>query len=242
MNQTSKHHNRILTLRVILTLCIALYVILPVIALRWASIPFPGFMRDPNFVVSDIGSNSDWPAKTMSPPITYPDRIIAMDGTKTSSSMQYQAQLSTYQIGDDITFTIEQPQNSVIAATQEPLREQTVPLIAFSSVNLWNYFWLYYFCGLIYLIIGIGTFYLRPDTSSAQIFALLSVVGAISLGAVFDLNTTQYFTRFWLFGMAFVGSVNLLLAANFPYKNKAFDKHRWLNCLIFVPSLINKIK
>ncbi len=238
MNQTPKHRNRILALRVILTLCVAIYVILPVIALRWASLPFPGFMLDPNFVVSAIGSNSDWPAKTISPPITYPDQIVAMDGTEPSSVNQYMEQLSTYQIGEDITLTLQQPQDSQIEATQIPLREQTIPLIAFSATDMWNYFWLYYFCGLIFLLIGIGTFYLRSDTSSAQIFALLSVIGAISLGAVFDLNTTQYFTRVWLTGMAFVGSVNLLLAAHFPYKNKAFVNQRWLNWVIFIPSLI----
>ncbi|MBE2222421.1 MAG: GAF domain-containing protein [Anaerolineae bacterium] len=215
-----------------------MYLILPVVALNWASLPFPGIMLDPNFVVSDTGNHSDWPAKTMTPPIAYPDRLVEMDGTKIITMLQYLGQLSTYQVGDDINFTIEQPQNSVITATQAPLREETIPLIAFSAVNMWNYFWLYYFCGLIFLLIGIGTFYLRPDTNSAQIFALLTALGAISLGAVFDLNTTQFFTRLWLVGVAFVGSINLLLAAHFPYKNKAFVNRRWLNWIIFIPSLL----
>ena len=238
MNQSSEHPIRILVLRVILALCVVLYFILPIIALQWAAIPFPGFMLDPNFVVSDTGKNSGWPAKTMTPPIAYPDRLVEMDGTAVKTVLQYLAQLSTYQVDDDVTFTIEQPQNSEITATQVPLREQTVPLIAFSATNLWNYFWLYYFCGLIFLLIGIATFYLRPDANSAQILAGLTVIGAIGLGTVFDLNTTQFFTRLWVTAMAFVGSFNLLLAAHFPYKNKAFVNRRWLNWAIFVPSFI----
>ena len=215
-----------------------MYLILPVIALSWASLPFPGFMLDPNLVVSDTGKNSDWPAKNIAPPIAYPDRITAMDGTDVHTTLQYLGQLSTYQIGDDITFTIEQPQNSLISATQAPLREQTVSLIAFSATDMWNYFWLYYVSGLIFLLIGIGTFYLRPDTNSAQILATLTAIGAISLGTIFDLNTTQFFTRIWLVGMAFVGSINLLLSAHFPYKNKAFINHHWLNWVIFIPSFV----
>jgi signal transduction histidine kinase len=221
-----------------LALCALMYLILPVVALNWAGLPFPGLMLDPNFVVSDTGNHSDWPAKTMIPPVVYPNRLTEMDGTKISSMLQYLGQLSTYEVGEDITFRIEQPQNSVISTTQEPVREETIPLITFSSIDMWNFFWLYYFCGLVFLLIGIGTFYLRPDSNSAQIFAALTVVGAISLGAVFDLNTTQIFTRIWLVGVALVGSINLLLVAHFPYKNKAFVKHRWLNWFVFVPSLI----
>ena len=207
-----------------------MYIFLPIIALRWATLPFPGFMIDPNLVVTDTGKNSDWPAKNMTPPIAYPDRITEIDGTPLTSLSQYLRQLSTYTVGDDVTLTIEQPpESSRISSTQAPLREETVPLIAFSATNMWNYFWLYYFCGLIFLFIGIGTFYLRPDTNSAQIFALLAAIGAISLGAVFDLNTTQVFIRVWITAVAFIGSVNLLLAAHFPYKNKAFVNKKWLN-------------
>ncbi len=238
MNRQSKHQKRIITIKVILAFCIVLYVILPIVAINWAQIPFPGLMIDPNLVVSDTGNNSNWPAKILTPPIAYPDRIIELDGTPLTSTSQYLAQLSTYRVGDTVNFTLEQPTNGQIAATQDPLREESILLIAFDSIYMWNYFWIYYFCGLIFLLIGIGTFWLRSDTKSAQIFAALTVVGAISLGAVFDLNTTQLFTRIWLVAVAFVGSINLLLAAHFPYKNKAFVKFRWLNWAIFIPSLI----
>ena len=242
MKQPPAHRIQILALKVILAFCVVIYLILPIIALRWATLPFPGFLLDPNLVISDTGQNSGWPAKTMVPPIAYPDRIIAMDGTKVTTISQYLRQLSTYQIGDDITFTLVQPpEESAISATQAASREQTVPLIPFSATDMWNYFWLYYFCGLIFLFIGIGTFYLRPDTISAQIFALLTAIGAISLGAIFDLNSTQVFIRLWLVAAAFIGSINLLLAAYYPYKNKRFIKHWWLNWLVFLPSFMTLI-
>ncbi|MCZ7666273.1 MAG: hypothetical protein M5U34_03015 [Chloroflexi bacterium] len=51
-------------------------------------------------------------------------------------------------------------------------------------------------------MIGAITFYMRPRTTSAQILALLAAVGAVSLGAIFDLNTSQFFIRIWLVGVA----------------------------------------
>lgn len=216
-----------------------MYVALPVIASQWAKQPFPGFMRDPNLVVSDTGNNSEWPAKLMTPPIVYPDRVTAVNGQPLSSAAQFDAYLRTFQIGDAIDLTLAQPQNSAIpSAHTEPERTQAVPLISFNAIDMWNFFWLYYFCGLVFLLIGIITFYLRTNTTPAQVMALLAIVGAVSTGAIFDLNTTQIFTRVWLAGMAFIGSANLLLAVHFPYKNTLFAKRPWLNWFIFLPSFV----
>ncbi|PID86054.1 MAG: hypothetical protein CSB13_04910 [Chloroflexi bacterium] len=238
MNHQAKHQRSIIIIRVLLALCVVLYIILPFVAINWARTPFPGFMIDPNLVVSDTGNNSDWPAKNLNPPLAYPDRIIELDGVSVTSTSQYLAQLSTFQAGDYVNITIAQPTSGPIKSTGEPLREVSVLLTTFDAIDMWNYFWIYYFCGLIFLLIGIWTFWFRPDTTSAQIFTTLMVVGAISLGTVFDLNTTQLFTRIWLVAVAFVGSTSLLLSAHFPYKNKVFIKFRWLNWVIFIPSLM----
>lgn len=239
MNQQPEHRLRIYAVWGVLIFCALLYLALPLVALQWADLPFPGFVHDPNLVVSDVGNNSQWPAKLMTPPVIYPDRVTAVNGIPLSSTHQFNAQLSVYEIGDEVDLVLTQPQNSVIQANPSvtPERVATLSLMAFKGTDLWNFFWLYYFCGLIYLLIGAITFYMRPRTTSAQILALLAAVGAVSLGAIFDLNTSQFFIRIWLVGVAFVGSVNLLLAVHFPYKNKLFVKRPWLNWFLFVPSL-----
>ena len=238
MNKLSEHRIRIILIWGILLFCGLLYLALPVYALRWSKLPFPGFMMDPNLVVSDTGQNHAWPAKLAVPPVAYPDRITAVNNSPITSNNQFNAQLSVFQIGDDIDLTLAQPQNSRITSAAEPERVQVVPLIAFNANDLWNHFWLYYLAGLIMLLLGVGTFYLRPDTAPGQIFTLFSAVGAVSLGAIFDLNTTQAFTRIWLTAVAFIGSINLLLAAHFPYKSRLFVKQKWINWIIFVPSLL----
>ncbi|MFO7682845.1 MAG: hypothetical protein R6X34_22630, partial [Chloroflexota bacterium] len=239
MNNQPHYRIRIYLIWGTLALCAVMYVALPVIASQWARQPFPGFMRDPNLVVSDTGNNSGWPAKLMAPPIVYPDRVTAVNGHPLSSAAQFDAYLRTFQIGEEIDLTLTQPQNSAIPSAQtEPERTQSVPLISFSATDMWNFFWLYYFCGLVFLLIGIITFYLRANTTPAQVMALLAIVGAASTGAIFDLNTTQIFTRVWLTGMAFIGSANLLLAVHFPYKNTQFAKRPWLNWFIFLPSFV----
>jgi hypothetical protein len=47
-----------------------IYFLLPVNALRWAQIPFAGFLLDPNLVVTETGK-SEW-LNQEEPPIGYP--------------------------------------------------------------------------------------------------------------------------------------------------------------------------
>ncbi|MCZ7666274.1 MAG: S1C family serine protease [Chloroflexi bacterium] len=90
--------------------CALLYLALPLVALQWADLPFPGFVHDPNLVVSDVGNNSQWPAKLMTPPVIYPDRVTAVNGIPLSSTHQFNAQLSVYEIGDEVDLVLTQPQ------------------------------------------------------------------------------------------------------------------------------------
>ena len=213
--------------------------LLPVAALRWAQDPFPGFLLDPNLVINGTGE-ADWPARHLQPPLTYPERVIAVNGTPVRTHEAFQEIVAAQIVGDDLTLAVEQPLpgSYVSASRDEPARTVTVPLIRLRADELWNQFWLFYLTGLVLLAIGVWTFWVRPQAEAAQVFALLTALGAISVGAIFDLVTTQHFVRLWLFALAFVGSLNVLLAAVFPHPMRIVNRWPWLKWLILIPSAI----
>ncbi|RMH01434.1 MAG: GAF domain-containing protein [Chloroflexi bacterium] len=216
-----------------------LNLVLPVLALHTARIPFPGLLVDPNLVVN-AGGESDWPARTeITPPVTYPERITAVDGQPITNIRDYWNRLATYQVGDTIELTLVQPDNSRVPPnSSQPERTVSVPLINWSTSNLWNQFWLFYLTGLITFIIGTVTFYIRPKAESAQILALFASLVSVSMGALFDQVTTQYFVRLWVFALAVVGTANFLLANVFPHETRLFARYPILKWILFIPGIL----
>ncbi|HEX6384960.1 MAG TPA: GAF domain-containing protein [Anaerolineae bacterium] len=215
------------------------YLLLPVAALTWAQNPFPGFFVDPNLVVSDTGE-ADWPAKRLQPPLIYPERVVAVNGTPVSMLEAFYEVVTSHAVGDELMITVEQPRpDSLVSASRDELRRTvTVPLIRMGADDLWNQFWLFYLTGLVVLAIGVWTFWMRPRAEASQIFTSLTALGAVSVGALFDLVTTQYFIRIWLFALSFVGSLNVLLVTVFPHPMRVVNRWSWLKWLVLIPGAI----
>ncbi len=216
-----------------------IYLILPVTAVRWAQLPFAGFLMDPNQVSSDI-AESGWPAKQIDPPVKYPERLLAIDGMPVNSATDVRAILSSHDVGDEVTLTLTQPANSYVPPARAMLAERTItiPLARLGSGGIWNQFWIFYLVGIFVLLIGAWTFRMRPDTEAAQMFALLSAYGALTVGTLFDMNSTQYFVRFWVLALSLFGSFNLLLVFVFPYEIEFVNRHPWLKWLVMLPGII----
>ncbi|MCA9927111.1 MAG: hypothetical protein KC419_01485, partial [Anaerolineales bacterium] len=213
------------------------FILLPFSAFRWVAKPFPGFLLDPNLVVNDSGS-SNWLGKQASPPIAYPERLTAVDGTPVVSNREFQQMIAAYQIGDQTELTLIQPTNSLVSPSNNiPERNVTITLTRFSSSDLWNQFWLFYLSGLFILMIGVWTFRARPQEEEAQVFTLLSALGALSIGAIFDLTTSQWFVRVWVFALSMVGSFGAWLSFVFPHETRIVRRWPWLKWLIPLPAV-----
>ncbi len=217
----------------ILALTAVVFALMPFRAVAWAQLPFPGFFMDPNLVVSALGDDNDWPAKNLDPPITYPERLTAVNGNPVQTYDEVAALLDQLAVGDTATLTLVQPQNSRITPSRPEQLERvvSVPLIKFDSAALWRQFGLLYFTGLFVLAIGIWAFRERPQAEAVQWFALFTASAALAASLTFDQVTTLRFVRIWLAALSFAGPLNLILAAVFPHKVRwiiRWPQARWL--------------
>ena len=213
------------------------FLILPVSALNWAQIPFPGFLLDPNLVVNDTG-NENWEGKQQSPPIAYPEQIAAVDGEAVSTNREFRQLLSERNIGDSIEITLKQPTNSIVSPSSDiPQRTVSLTLTEFPRRDLWNQFWLFYLTGLFVWGIGAWTFRERPRDEEAQVFAILTTLGALTIGAIFDQTTTQTFIRIWVFALSFVGAFAAWLSFVFPHETRLIQRLPFLRWLVPLPAV-----
>ncbi|MCB9418967.1 MAG: GAF domain-containing protein [Ardenticatenaceae bacterium] len=217
----------------------AIYIALPFAAVHFAQAPFIGFLLDPNLISSDAGE-SHWPAKKLLLPVTYPDRLTAVDGVPVQNLAEYRMLIAEKSFGDNVTLTLQQPRNSRVEPKVDVPAERnvTVPLIALSSSDLWNRFWLFYLVGALMWVFGAWAFRIRPDAEAAQIFALSTSLGAVAVGGLFDLTTTQWFIRFWVIALSLFGSFNLLLVLVFPHEIRLVNRFPRLKWLALLPGIL----
>ena len=239
MTQKQISQIRIGIISAVLLISGIIYFVLPFAAVHWAGAPFAGFVTDPNLVSSDI-QESGWPAKAIDLPVKYPEQLLAIDGTAVNSAADVQAILSTHQAGDEAVFSFTQPVNSKVppASNMPAQRAVTIPLARLGAGGIWNQFWIFYLVGVFILFIGAWTFRMRPDTEAAQLFALLAAAGALTVGTLFDMNSTQYFVRLWVLALSLFGSFNLLLVFVFPYEIEFVNRRPWLKWLVMLPAII----
>ncbi len=240
MNQERVRQLRVLLVGTLLAATAVIYVLLPINALHWAQQPFPGFLLDPNLVISDGGEKS-WPARQLAAPPAYPERVTAVDGTPVPDKASYNQLLATYSVGDRLTFTLTQPPDSSIIpprTPERPTRQVTLELFYLSSTDLWNQFWLVYLVGLFFLVVGAWTFAVRPQAEAAQIFALFTALAALTVGCLFDINSSQQFVHIWVVALSLVGSAALLLSLVFPYQPRLLTQRPWLKWLVMLPAVL----
>ncbi len=236
---TERRSNQIRMSGAILALASGLlYLLLPVLALGWASNPFAGFLLDPNLVVSDTGMDG-WARTQLEPRLTYPERLVAVDGVPVADNAAFYALLAQRNVGESVTLTLQQPQDSVVAAKEQapPQRTVTITLTQFGIEDLWTQFWLPYLVGLVLLIIGGWTFWVRPQAEATQFFVVFTTLGAWAMGGLFDLVTTQRFVRVWITAVSLATSLNISLAFVFPHEARLLRKRPYLKWLVLLPGL-----
>ncbi|MCP4425851.1 MAG: GAF domain-containing protein, partial [Chloroflexi bacterium] len=229
---------RISIVTAVLIISGVVYLALPVAGVRWAQTPFLGFLLDPNLVSSDTGE-SEWPAKQIEPPIKYPERLLAIDGAPVNDVADVQTILSAYDVGDSVTLNLTQPANSRVPSADNVPAQRTVhiQLTHLGAGGIWNQFWIFYAVGIFMLLIGAWTFRMRPDAEAAQLFALSTTFGALAVGVLFDMNSTQYLVRLWLIALPLFGCFNLALVLVFPYNVELVDRYPWLKWLALAPGV-----
>jgi signal transduction histidine kinase len=206
----------------------------PLAVWRWVEqTPFPGFLLDPNLVVSGGVVDESWQASQMEPPVAFPARVTAVNGLQPESNRAFWSLLRHHGLDSQVEISFEVavdawplPQTDVLTA-----RTESFTLTPFVNSSLWVQFWLPYLVSLVTLGMGLWVFWSRPQAESVQIFVLFVSLGAILMAGLFDQAATQYFLPLWGVALPTFGLVNLFLVAIFPHEIQLLQKWpywRWL--------------
>ncbi|MFO7537249.1 MAG: hypothetical protein R6X32_04225, partial [Chloroflexota bacterium] len=206
----------------------------PLVAWRWVDqTPFPGFLLDPNLVVSGGMSDAGWQAAQLEPPIAFPARVTAVDGLPVESNRAFWTLMRHHGLDSQVDISFE------VAVEAWPLprteivttRTESFTLTPFPGSSLRVQFWLPYLVSLVVMGLGLWVFWSRPQSESVQIFALFVSLGAILMAGLFDQAAAQYFLPLWGIALPTFGLLNLFLVAIFPHEIQALEKRpywRWL--------------
>lgn len=119
---------RIGVVAVILLVSGIMFMVLPLLALRWTQTPYPGLLFDPHLVVNKSVAQFE-PLTTVEPAIAYPDRVVMVDGRTFSDNRSLHEYLATHQPGDILTFTFDQPPPDSAIDRTTPETERTIDLV-----------------------------------------------------------------------------------------------------------------
>lgn len=213
--------------------CIVL-LLAPLSVWRWVELtPFPGFLLDPNLVVSGGVTDDSWQASQLDPPIGFPARVTAVDGLPVESNRAFWALMRYHGLGSEVDISFEVATDAWPVPNTEQLVERTATftLTSFNRSSLWVYFWLPFLVSLVSAGMGLWVFWSRPLTEPVQVFAAFVSSGVILTVGLFDQAAGQYFLPLWGMALPLFGLFNLFLVAIFPHEIPAMEKRpywRWL--------------
>lgn len=209
---------------VILTVLLAVGALF--LALGWLGGPFPGFLLEPNLIVSEL-QIGEWLGPQAG--VRSAAQLLTVNGQPVHSPADVFHILAEIPLGTLVTYEI------VLVEGPHEFLTYELPLTQFSHTDFTSLFLLPYFIGLMHLMLGTFVYYSRPGTRIGTAFLLfcLSIVWALCF--VFDLVTSHVLARLWLASLAFLMATGLHLALVFPEERRFI--RRW-PLLRFLPYLL----
>ncbi|MFL7790923.1 MAG: GAF domain-containing protein, partial [Anaerolineae bacterium] len=209
-----------------LAMAVVLLITAAFLAWRVASAPFPGFFTEPTYVILGGMPDPDEPEG-----VVVSEYLLAFDGHPLKDTTALMRELEQRPLGEEVGLTIG------VHGIDEPPHEITVTLVALPIDDLTNYFILPYAIALIYLALGVWVFLMRRGEAGGRAFAALCALIALSLGLIFDLYTTHWFSRVWVVALSLIGSVAVHLALVFPQRVRLLDRAYVLRYLVYLPGV-----
>ena len=187
--------------------------------------PFPGFLLNPRMVVAGAGQ-SHWTG--INAGLKFPDKIIQINRKPVSSMKDLEEMISNTAAGDPVTYTITR-RGEVI--------EVSVPTMRFAWAHLLMLLGVPLTAGILYLIIGVIVFILKPDSKVSWAFLL----ACFSLGifTITGVDKTQLFiVRINIFTNALVPAAFVHLALLFPEKKRIIQTYPYLLFISYIIAAI----
>jgi hypothetical protein len=190
----------------------------PVLALSWRNQPFPGFLVEHTLVANDrIGEG--WTGRRAG--LQAPYQVMRVAGDPVSTSDDIRQALQPYAIGDEVPVVTQLPEG-------EKEYFPSIQLMEFPAKDFFRLFWLPYFVGLAYALIGIWIYLLKGGSRPGRALSFFCASIALTLGLLFDVLTTHAFTSIWITSIALLGGALISLALRFPIEWAPVLKKHWL--------------
>jgi hypothetical protein len=209
-------------------LAIVIYVAAPLLALSWRNRPFPGFMVEQTLVVNDR-SGQGWSGREAG--INLPQRVRRIAGMGVDSISQYDAVLSTLEVGDRVSVLTESPDGRTRLFPE-------IEITRFPAADLVKHFWMPYLVGLTYLGIGVWIYRIRGQTRPGRALAWFCVCTAVVCGLLFDVLTTHWGVGVWMVALGQLGGAVTSMAMRFPEEWKPVERRPWLLAVPYIVAIV----
>ncbi|NIP30733.1 MAG: GAF domain-containing protein [Candidatus Dadabacteria bacterium] len=187
-----------------------------VYALRWVNKPFSGFLFHKNLVISEIVVDLDDNANSVEKPQINTDKVIAVNGERVNTPFDVYTIVNRYNIGTPLDYSI---------IRGDKIFEYTVPITALNVGHFISIFGIVYLAGLIYFVIGISVYFLRPNLISTKLFFLLTTCVGLWLITYFDSKTVYIFNELSSLGLFLAPTFAIYLATVYPKERKLSIRH-----------------
>lgn len=218
------------TAHLLLLLCVAvagvLLVLTPIWAFDWYRTPFPGFLLEPNNVVSQI-NGVDWPARANG--VAWSDRLVAVDGLPVQTSVDA---LNLFKARG------YQPVSLSFTRRDGSAYELIITPIKVGFRDLLSLFLVPYLVGLTFLGIGMWAYRIRPDLRPTRAFVIFVAAISVLTTTFLDMNTTHHVVLLWSLSLPVAAGAFGFLALVFPLEMKFVERWPVFQILPWVASLI----
>jgi len=210
----------ILTTLIISTICL-------VNALRWVHKPFAGFLMNERMVPGNVGQYH-WSGTQAG--LRFLDKILGANDHPISSMKNLDAIIRNTNIGDFIKYSVLRDGQVI---------EVIIPTMQFTWADLVMTFGITFLSGIIYVLIGVVVFLLKPDTRASWAYLLFCFFLGVYAIMAFDIQSTHWgFARFYFFALAFVPAAVIHLSFVFPEKSSFIERRPYLQ---FAPYLVSAL-
>jgi PAS domain S-box-containing protein len=217
----------------VLAVTVVVFIVAQVLAWRWASKPFLGMMLEPTLLISPMESKH-WARLQADSYIQEHLHLISIDGRSVKRQADVAAVLSEYRVGDTVQVTV--------ADRDGHQQEVQIPLTSFPLKDMILFFLLPYLAGLAYLGIGIWVYWVQGWGRAGQVFVGLCVSMAMTIGLLFDINTTHLTAVLWCIAVPFAAAFAMHLALVFPQEPRFVKRTPILCILPYLPATLLAVR
>lgn len=201
-------------------------VVCAVNGVRWVHKPFPGFLLNERMVVGFLGP-SHWTG--IQAGLKWPDKVLKVNGGSITSSEQLYALLEQRPIGTPIRYAVQK---------YDQIVDLTVPSMRFTWFDFAHMFVIEFAIGVIFFLLGITVFVLKPDTQGSWAFFVTCFTTGLVTTLSFDVESTHKLARLYFAANAYCAAGVFHLSLVFPEPSRLFQQYPRV---VVVPYLISTV-